>query len=302
MIILILHYSKVIMVPIETIKDRVLNNVEYYIDHHCFRETDKPEISIVMATNNRVEQTLFTLKTIQASRIKSVQVIIIDDSSPENFIPLELLDDFPYHIDYLTVKATRDWINPCVNYNIAFQFVRGDRVIIQNAEVCHVGDVLEHVKDNCTKGKYIVFDVAACKIPKDNRRLYNMQPFNYQNVASLVARRQFKWYQHFKEAARNYHFLAAIHTADLDELEGFDYDFAMDRCFDDNEFIYRITNVLKLKIEHPKALLGIHQHHERVTLGCTNEEYLQSTRRNKILYQRKIQHYKMLAEKKKRLV
>lgn len=289
------------MTSVETIKETVLTDPLYYVDHICINPISEPCISIVMATHDRIEQTLFTLKTIADSSIKLVQVIIIDDSPPNSFIPQEMLD-FSFQIDYLTVKETRDWINPCVNYNIAFQYVKAPIIVIQNAEVCHAGDVLQYVFDNCKPKQYIVFDVASCKIPKDNRRLYNMETFNYQNAASLASRRKFKWYQHSQIIPRNYHFLSAIHSEDFAELEGFDYDFALDRCFDDNEFIYRIMNVHKLKIIHPKGIMGIHQYHERVMMGCTDEEYKKSTRRNKLLYQRKVAKHKMLEERNSRLV
>lgn len=282
------------MITPETIKTTVKTNVGHYINHITTNEQVEPEISIVMATHDRISQTLFTLETINSSSVKALQVIIIDDSN--NHMTLDQFSKFPYRIDYLTVKDTRDWINPCVNYNIAFSFAKADKIVIQNAEVCHVGDVLSYVKARCHEGRYLVFDVAACKIPKDNSRLHNIKPFTCNNVMDLVKRRQFKWYQHHATNARNYHFLTAIHKKDLNTLGGFDYDFAMDRCADDNEFIYRITHVLSLVIEHPRSLMGVHQWHDRVMLGCTPEEYQESSQRNVALYRRKVAQYKALSK------
>lgn len=278
----------------ETIKKTVNTNVAHYVNHIQLNPIDKPQISVVMATHDRIEQTLFTLKTINDSSIKTIQVIIIDDSN--NHMSSEQLSAFPYQIDYLTVKDTRDWINPCVNYNIAFSFIKAEKVVIQNAEVCHVGDVLAYVNNRCSPNRYLVFDVAACKIPKDNRRLHNMSPYNLTTVLDTVTRRKFTWYQHHNDNKRNYHFLTSIHKQDLDRLGGFDYDFALDRCADDNEFIYRITHVLKLNIEYPPNLMGIHQWHDRVTLGCTPEEYKASSQRNVALYRRKVSKYKAIAK------
>ncbi len=100
------------------------------------------------------------------------------------------------------------------------------------------------------------------------------------------------WYQHHVLKPRDFHFLAAIMTSDLQRLKGFDIDFSYNRCYDDNEFIYRIKHILQLQIvrisydEH--LIYGVHQFHDKVMLNVNPAEYNQSVLRNNLLLKHKI--------------
>ena len=67
-----------------------------------------------------------------------------------------------------------------------------------------------------------------------------------------------------------YHFLTAINRNNLCELGYFDSDYSMGSCYDDDDFIYRVKNVLKLKVINvicdTSRLLGLHLHHKTNTL------------------------------------
>ena len=72
-------------------------------------------------------------------------------------------------------RQNKDWINPVVNYNIGFNFVKGSYVIIQNAEVCHVGDVIQYLIDNAQDNNYYVFDVKAINNMESNEEIYQIK-------------------------------------------------------------------------------------------------------------------------------
>ena len=121
-----------------------------FVTYNTYNTYNKPaepkkeiRVSIVMTTYNRKGQTLYTLKSIQSQKLSTVEieVIIIDDST-KGYLSAEDLSVFPFQITYITIDSKRKtWINPCVNYNIGFQEVTGDIIVIQNAEVCHCGAV-----------------------------------------------------------------------------------------------------------------------------------------------------------------
>ena len=95
-----------------------------------------------MTSSNRSKQVYYTLNTIQNSDYKNIQVIIVDDSDNDPILEINLRK-YPFYIDLICIKKeNRNWHNPCVNYNIGFEFIKGSKVIIQNSEVCHIGDVL----------------------------------------------------------------------------------------------------------------------------------------------------------------
>lgn len=209
------------------------------IENHRITENT---ISIVMTSSNRSKQTYFTLTTIANSSFEDIHLIIIDDSN-EDPINLDILKTFPFYIDLINInKANKDWHNPLVNYNIGFKFIKGSRVIIQNAEVCHIGDVLNFVHKNVQDDNYYVFDVKASLSYDTNETIYNF-PLTYLNHTDVYAREDLfsQWYQHAINN-RNYHFLTALTKTTFDNIHEFSYDCTMGASYDDNDFILKIRS------------------------------------------------------------
>ena len=85
----------------------------------------------------------------------------MDDSDVDPIIKEEL-EKYSFYIDFISIKRqNKNWINPCVNYNIGFEFIKGSKVIIQNSEVCHIGDVLIFIDNNLKQNEYLVFDGSS---------------------------------------------------------------------------------------------------------------------------------------------
>ena len=111
----------------------------------------KYDISIVMGYYNRKPQLINTLNYFKVFYTKNYnyEVIIVDDNSTL----LHQLDDIlPYYtfpIKYIKISAEEkgNRINPCVTYNKGFKEAEGKRVIIQNPECIHVGDILRYVME-----------------------------------------------------------------------------------------------------------------------------------------------------------
>lgn len=286
-----------IIPKIKSITNKISNDINYYVEYEIYNENtsiDKNTISIVMTTHNRITQTLFTLDTINKSIYKNIQVIIVDDSN--KFIEKEQFTNYHFQIDYLKIK-NKDWINPCINYNIGFKYIAGSKIIIQNSEVCHIGDIISYVNNNCKQGEYLVFDVINTGSYANNNRLYKLFPNNIDNsqIKDLIKNESFHWYQHSKYSPYNLHFLTAMNIEDFCKLDkGFDYDFSLGRWYDDNEFHDRIKYILKLNIINigfdDTKILGIHQNHEKIPSTVTKEEYDLSIKINGYLYQKKFNY------------
>lgn len=254
-------------------------------------------ISIVMTTHDRIPQTLFTLDTINKSlSCHKIQVIIVDDSV--KFINSSLFSKYKFEINYVKINnRNKTWINPCVNYNIGFKFVKGKKIIIQNSEVCHVGDIVSYLDDKLISGTYFVFDVMNSPLDKINNEIYdlwNADLFNYKNIIDFFDSRNINdWYQHYPYYSRNFHFLTAIHIDDFLKTGGFDCDFAMGISYDDDEFVYRISQVLKLKIynveNQENKIFGVHQYHTKILDLHENVQGLSQV--NKILLNFKTNYF-----------
>lgn len=293
-----------------SIRNTVINDLDKLIEHIIFNEHINTEnintennntenndiVSIVMTTHNRTTQTLFTLDTIAASAYKNIQVIIVDDST-KGFISNNNLNKYNFRIDYIKIKLEyKNWINPCIGYNIGFAHVIGKYVIIQNAEVCHVGDIINFINHNCHDGVYHVFDVINTGSYASNDMLYrtfNNNKFCQDGISKIIKNHCGEWYQHTINRPKNYHFLTAMHINDLKKMNnGFDYDFSLGRWYDDDEFIFRIKNILKLQIINiglfnGDFLMGIHQHHDTVTMNTNKSDYKKSIKLNKLILDKK---------------
>jgi hypothetical protein len=221
-------------------------------------------ISIVMTSHERSKQVYYTLKTIERSSFKDVQVIIVDDSEYDT-LNINILKDFKFNIDLILINPdTKFWVNPCINYNIGFEFIQGGKVIIQNSEVCHVGDVLKYVNENVVDRSYHVFDVKAINNLGTNDIIYNIDILT-ADVFNLNVYKM--WYQHYAEYNRGFHFLTAMTANIFDIIREFSYDYAFAGCYDDDDFIFKVKiNNINIKLVENTIynVGGIHLYHEYI--------------------------------------
>jgi len=269
------------------ILSRLKENIKsgYYTHHEVLNpsQINKDTISIVMTSHERSQQVYHTLKTISNSSIKDVQIVLVDDSQNDP-VETEKLKAYNLHIDLIRIKVElKNWANPCVNYNIGFQFIKGGYVIIQNAEVCHVGDVLKFVKNNVDE-KYFVFDVRTTASFEINELIYRKEMTTKLLNESEIG----DWYHHHEKNNVNYHFLTALTKKTFDLIDGFSLDYSFGTCHDDNDFLLKIQ-LLKIPITHVKNhehnVAGIHQYHGYYRNNSDKRAYYSES--NQRLYNKK---------------
>jgi GT2 family glycosyltransferase len=239
-----------------------------------------------MCSYNRSKQTYHTLRTIANSRYNNIQVILVDDSTSD-LLDNNILAAFPFSIDLIRIDPkAKTWCNPCINHNIAFQFIRGKRVIVQNPEVCHVGDVLAYTNDHLKEDNYMVFNVIACKNFKANEEIYRMGALEttiFETAPHLFA----NWLQHTVHRNNNLHFLIACSAVRLRE---FSYDMAFGAWYDDDDFVFQMTVVGGLRIENIDSVAGIHLYH--ASSGAWNLGH----EKNTALWITKVKHFRETGE------
>jgi glycosyltransferase involved in cell wall biosynthesis len=201
------------------------------------RAIDTTFVSIVMTSCNRSPQVYYTLKTIAQSDYKNIQVVLVDDSSHDPVLP-EKLSEYPFVIDFITInRSVKCWHNPCVNYNIGFKFVEGGKVLVQNGEVCHIGDVVSHLVSNLMPNSYSAYDVRTTPSYEANTAIYGIDKLTIDILHSGLMG---IWYQG-RSNNRSFHFLAGMDRACLDKIGGgFSYDYTYGSDYDDDDFIMRI--------------------------------------------------------------
>jgi len=203
-------------------------------------------ISIIMTASNRSKQTYFTLKTIQNSLFKSIHIVLVDDSDIDP-IKKEELEKYPFYIDFIKIRReNKIWINPVVNYNIGFQYIKGTKIVIQNAEVCHIGDVLLYMGTQMIDNNYYVCDVRSSKSLDTNNSIYE----NNTNTIDIYKSNELFgiWYQS-NERLLNYHFLSGMTIDTFNKIKNFSYDYTMGISYDDDDFLLKI-NINNIKIKN----------------------------------------------------
>ena len=250
------------------------------------------KISIVIAYINRKPQILFTLKTINESKYKNIEVIIVDDGSDDDQKLNDIINNFDFKIILVEIdKNEKKWLNPCVAYNIGFKKASGDIIIIQNPEVCHIGDCITFISNNLIKGDWLSFNCYGLNDFNDNDNLYKLfKESEFNNIYDFIYNRDNiiggnsvhndnpgGWINHYQKLFVAYHYLAAIYKDDLfKKMNGGFYDgYRHGICWDDNDFIkYLIYNNFKFKIPFFEKNLpfAIHQYHEKTQSLLKNKE------------------------------
>lgn len=233
---------------------KVTNIENYAITPEC--------LSIVMTASDRSEQTYYTLDTIAASAYKNLQIIIVDDSASDPIL-YEKLIKYPLYITFIEInRQAKCWLNPLVNYNIGFKYIKGDKIIIQNAEVCHIGDIISDMLNRLQDNTYIVYDVRHVNGFSGNKLLYSSAN-DYNTVMGLNIYAM--WYQarHFK---RNLHFLVGLNLETFKRINcEFSYDCTYGFGYDDDDFLLKIVaagiNILTVHHDEGNHVFGIHQYH-----------------------------------------
>lgn len=229
------------------------------------------KISIAMSYINRRAQLETTLKTIKNSAYKNVEIVINDDGSTID----EQIDDFVEKYGIVLIKTnplTKKNNSPVIGYNKAISKTTGDIIIVQNPEVCHMGDIISHVAAEITNSNYYSYSCMALTNFEENKTLQILLSENkYIDAKQLSDRIGIsRWYNHPSEVPTYFHFCCALSRDNMLRLKGFNLDFANGFCFDDDDFVARIKYDLKLdmKIIPPLLYYTIHQYH--LPSGATN--------------------------------
>ena len=217
--------------------------------------------SIVMAYYNRKKQTVKTLKNFEnlyAGKYDFEVIIVDDNSNEENKLDNEI-NNFTFQLKLLkiTEEDKKGRINSCLVYNKGFSAAQGEIIIIQNPECIHLGDMLNYITKNFTYDKYLSFPCYNSNNYKVNEYIYkNYKNLNIMNIENktkefnedITLKNWPKWYQHPEEYNKNLHFCTVIHKEYLQMIGGFSESYKNGVCYEDDDLIFKIKNILKLDI------------------------------------------------------
>lgn len=216
------------------------------------------EVSICMTHFNRKKQLLNTLQSIQNQddAKELTEIIIVDDVSDVS-LQLDDFKDIDLDIKLIPIQTKyKWWVNPCVAFNTAFNFIHGKRVILQNAECMHVSNIIQYTIDNLQPSEYVA--MSALSLTKEATEAINLET----RVVDINTEGS-KWYCHSKYRPKAFHFCAALNASDLHRVGGFDPKFSEGVWYEDKEFLRSLKkNNIKIRIENSQRVF--HQWHESV--------------------------------------
>lgn len=246
-------------------------------------------ISIVMTYFNRKPQLEITLSTICKSSVRDeLEIIIVDDgSSEEHILDEDWAKKWPLVIRIWRIRPDqKSWVNPVIPFNFGLTKARGEWIIIQNPEVCHVGDVCGFVK-GAKRKFYHVLEVYA--LPKEASEMLPealtnpLELIEESSKYSVKGRPSCMWYTRTKTGKPYYlHFCSALHRSKLNLVGGFNSKMAHGSSFDDNEFLTRVQRIAKPKFM-PRPLMGFHIWHDKLLTSIATPETIQ---KNKVIFER----------------
>lgn len=222
-------------------------------------------ISIVTAYYNRKVLFVNTLQSIKSQKFTGdFEVIAVDDGSREEERLEDLTEEFPF-LKVIYLDPENKWYkNSCIPFNIGFRAAKGDKIIIQNPECYHLGNILKYSHENLNERNYLSFGCFSLDknvtdlldIFISQKKIEGIIKENAQVVKNDGA---LGWYNHSVYRPHALHFCTAISKKALDKLQGFDERFALGIAYDDNEFIQRVRQ--KLSVEFIDAEIVLHQNH-----------------------------------------
>jgi len=220
---------------------------------------NKIQLSIVMAYYNRKKLLKNTLDSIsRSSKCRDIEVIIVDDGSDEFHRIEDLVSEYKFTTKVIRIeKEDKNHVNPCIPYNIGFKNAQGDRILIQNPECFHVGDVIDYAIKNTDDSNYISFSTYA--LSKEQTDTFTINPIDLKSNPSKYGNME-GWYNHSKINPRPLHFASCLTKNNIDKLGGFNEEYSKGIGFDDDDLLLRIkANRLKVKICDSPFVL--HQNH-----------------------------------------
>ena len=165
------------------------------------------ELTVIVATYyERLKQLLNTLDSFRQYNPDDFKVIIVDDNSPNDIT----LPELPFEVTILKLRE-KTWINPCIGFNVGFNYavkLAPSKIIIQNAECYHRGDVLGYVQKNLTDSNYLSFAAYSLSGEQDIH-------LNTFNARGATGNGDSAWYNHSRYRPEALHFCTAITTGNL---------------------------------------------------------------------------------------
>lgn len=211
-------------------------------------------ITICIAYYNRKDLLTKVLQSFNNTKYPKelINIVIVDDGSNEenslNGSYINSILDSDLYFNIRTTHREKDWCNPSIPYNIAFDEVNNwslintDIIILNSADCVHNGDIFMEAS-KLQENEYKVFGCYSLDKEQTNQVLSGSSEPIILNNRPAMFDGDSAWYHHSEFRPTYYHFCSAINFSDLKKLSGFDERYGYGNGYDDNDLLHRIRNL-----------------------------------------------------------
>ena len=223
---------------------------------------------VVMAYFDRQYQLNKTLLSYTKSEFKDLEVIIVDDASPQEIV----LPELPFNVDVIRIKPEdKKWYSQVIPFNIGFREAvkrKPNIVLITEPECLHVGDVMSYAQ-KVTDKTYISFGCFKIS-PAVTFGEFDLHELSQKNKFIITQTPEGDWDQSVNAWGNHptidpvaFHYCCAITTENLIKINGMDERLAEGVSFEDDYLVRQIKS-LGLEIEITEYPFVAHQWHEQL--------------------------------------
>jgi glycosyltransferase involved in cell wall biosynthesis len=228
------------------------------------------KIAVLMTYFDRPEQIIRTFESILKTSYQLCSVYVVDDASPtplKNAVDLER-----YRKDFNIIvieipNSEKTWLCPVIAYNKGIAEILKtptEKIIIQNAECMHIGDVLGYVNRFLTEENYLNFGCISLN-REDSITLSEKEISDLASACKEGATMDggTAWYNHPLYRPVGYDFCGALTRTNVIKLNGYDERFAPFNGYGDNDLKLRIDRLrLNFRITTIPEPVVAHQWHQ----------------------------------------
>lgn len=228
------------------------------------------KIAILMTYFDRPEQITKTFESILKTSHQLCNVYVVDDASPtplKNAVDLDLYRK-NFSITVLEISpAEKTWLCPVIAYNMGLIEIlktASNKIIIQNAECRHIGDVIGYVNEHLTNDNYLNFGCISLN-KTDSESLYEKSILELATNSheGATSDGSTAWYNHPVHRPVGYDFCGALTRSNIIKLNGYDERFAAFNGYGDNDLKLRIDRLkLDFRITAIPEPIVAHQWHQ----------------------------------------
>ena len=216
------------------------------------------KISITIPVYNRKDMLRECIETFIAQTFKDFELIVVDQGSD---IDPEVFNNYALNIKYIKVDLEKagykDLRNPAYAQNVGIKHSQGEYLIFTSPEVVLENQGLNNISIIMNHKMFLYCGCKECSYEVMN--LPEPILYSHQFLSNLP---QIRWLCHSIERKEELaYFYGVVHNKVVREIQGLDEDYMVAVGYEDNDFGYRLNQVLKQNFND--HILTVHIDHDR---------------------------------------